>query len=245
MDSFVRKHILLLSILFFAACNNTPQETTSTATAVPPTETTETIAQATPIPATNTNTPEPTATNTEVPTETPTATSTPTETPTQTPTPSETPTNTPTPLPTIPPVTNTPLPPPTPDVPVFPNTPIQPWNQAVFVNSVVTMSDSIHEFHDYFGRVANGAFGSCQPVWGYENNWKSLPAFTDVPPEWRTYHAEYRSILYQLIIAISPILDVCADGGGFIPPSVDQQILANIANLRARAEQLEAAVLGG
>jgi hypothetical protein len=107
------------------------------------------------------------------------------------------------------------------------------------------MSSSIHEFHDYFGRVANGALGFCQHVWGYENNWKGLPAFTNVPTEWQTYHSEYRSILYQLIIAISPILEVCIEGGGIVPPSVDQVILANIASLRARAEQLEAAVLAG
>lgn len=246
----MKKFILILSTLFIAACNNTPAESEPTATAVPPTETAETIVQATPITPTTTNTPEPTTTNTEIPTETPTATGTPTETPTETPTntptPTETPTNTPTPAPTIPPVTPTPEPPPTPEIPLYPNTPIQPWDQGLFINHVLSLRESLHNFYDYFGRLANGTTGYCYEFWGtYYDKWEHAPAFTDVPPEWQARYTEYRSILHGIRITVLPIADVCESGGGFLDEETDQRILAAIASLKARAEQLEINVLSG
>jgi hypothetical protein len=124
-------------------------------------------------------------------------------------------------------------------------TPTQPWDQGAFINAVVSSRISIHEFHDYFGTVANGVTGNCFTHWNFYSTWEHMPAFTDVPPEWQTRYTEYRAILHELRIAFTPISDVCASGGGFIPPATDQLILSAVAGLRARAEQLEAAVLAG
>jgi hypothetical protein len=244
----MKKFFLILTILVLAACDNTPPETQNTPTPIPVEEEVAEVATLEPTP---TNSPEPsaTATETETPipsptsTNTPTPTNTPTSTPTDTPTPSATPTNTPIPPTPLPTETYTPTPPPIPEIPVYPNTPTQPWDQGIFSNHVHIVADTVHRFYDYFGNVTTGSTGYCYEYWGtYYDKWEHAPAFTDVPPEWQGRYTEYRSILYDLRIAVLPVSDVCEGGGGFLDEETEQATLAALASLDGRAAQLASTV---
>lgn len=250
----MRKFIYFLGILLLAACDNTPSEIQNTATPVPIEEEVAEVATAEPSP---TNSPEPTETaeptETEEPTATPTTaatniptetpTNTPTSTPTDTPIPSATATNTPIPPTPLPTETYTPTPPPIPEIPVYPNTPTQAWDLGVFSNHVHIVADTVHQFYDYFGNTTTGSTGRCVVYWGtYYDKWEHAPAFTGVPPEWQSRYTEYRSILYDIRVAVTPVTDVCQSGGGFIDDETEQAILAALASLDGRAAQLASTV---
>ncbi len=246
----MKKYLFIVCILILAGCNNQVEEVTGTSTAVPIAQVEETeTAEPTP-----TNSPEPTATKTEMPTATATstntptatATETPTSTPTNTPTPSATPPNTLTPAPTLPPVTNTPIPPPTPEIPLYPMTPIQPWNQGIFVNSVVSLHNSVRAFYEYHGLGTNYDTGfKCSNYWNNYDLWEHSPAFTEVPTEWQSRHTSYRLILNDLRILVIPISVACAEEGNFVTEEDEQFILDSLFVILGRIEQLEAAVLAG
>lgn len=186
----------------------------------------------------------PTDTPTDEPSPTPSVTATRTVTPSPTSTATSTPTATA--RPTLgPTATFTPPPAPTVSAPLFPQTITHPWSREDFLHESNEVPRYVNGFLMYFRDtvVAKGNTGECRVLFNYYNELTvSQAAYNDVPAEWYALYFEYRTIIHETIAAIQPLVDVCAGGGGDVPPEVDQQIISAVTDLLARAIDLDGRV---
>ncbi len=200
------KSALLILTLLIAACNNTPATPTSVPSATPLPET----ATATPIPPTATT--EPSLTPSPTATQQPTQTLTSTPADTDTPTPSATaPRPTAVPATAVPTATNTQA---RVEAPVFPSTGIGAWDPADFRKEIGELYNNTQNFSTSLRVVLDGLKESrCYTLIAYTDELLyGQRGYSDVPDAWYSAYYEYRVMVTNAFVGLSPVGVECRKG---------------------------------
>lgn len=230
---------LLISVI---GCDSTGTEEISV---VEVTAETEPIAIATNTTIPATETPKPPTETPIPPTATPTLTNTPSQTPTDTPSPS--PTHTSTPIPT-----NTPLPtltattvvlptsePTKPPFKVYPDTFYAPYSEDAFLGHTRRFHETLNQLNDMYITISFGKSGSCGIFGDLYKTWtEQMPVLEEVPEKYTILHAEYRSLIDQIVMHTGEIAQVCSGGGGTVSDETDAAIRNYLEWAIPRSEQL-------
>lgn len=205
---------------------------TATYTAVPPTETQ--------VPPTQTAVPP---TDTPLPTNTATVTATPTATLTPSPSPSPTftpiPTNTPLPTATATAVILPTLEPTKPPFKVYPDTLYAPYSEDAFIQHTSRFHETLTKLDEMFVTISFGEKGNCLIFGDLYKTWtEQMPVLEDVPEKYITLHAEYRSLIDQIVMHTGEIARVCRDGGGTVSEETDAAIRQYLEWAIPRSEQV-------
>ncbi len=200
------KLALIVLAAFVTACNNPPATPTvaSSATPLPATAT------ATPIPPTPTA--EPSLTASPTATEQPTQTLTSTPPDTDTPTPSATaPRPTAVPATAVPTATNTQT---RADAPVFPSTGIGAWDSADFRKEIGELNNNTQNFSASLRIVLDGLKESrCYTLITYTDELLyGQRGYSDVPDAWYSAYYEYRVMVTNAFVGLSPVGVECRKG---------------------------------
>jgi hypothetical protein len=149
------------------------------------------------------------------------------------------PTNTPLPTFTATAVILPTLEPTKPPFKVYPDTLYAPYSEDAFIQHTRRFHETLTKLDEMFVTISFGKKGNCLIFGDLYKTWtEQMPVLEDVPEKFIILHAEYRSLIDQIVMHTGEIAQVCRDGGGTVSNETDAAIRQYLEWAIPRSDQV-------